>query len=252
MMLLIDIGNTRVKWSRLFPGGTLGEQTASSHGGWTSENWRDALFGGPRVDRVIVASVAGDAVDARLAAAAKLAGARELNFVATLREAAGVRNGYADPAQLGVDRWVAVIGAFALCRSACVVADVGTAATIDLVHGDGRHLGGYIVPGPALMVNSLLRATSDLGDRHASGCGPSPGAGVPDNTRDAIEYGCPLAVATLVDRCVMDAGATLGGAPRLYLTGGAALSVLPNLRSSAEHCPDLVLRGLAVLASTAT
>lgn len=252
MTLLVDIGNTRVKWARLSPDGAVGQQMASIHAGWSCQEWRESLFRGAPVERVIAASVASDATDANLAAAAKLAGVSEVTFVATTREAAGLSNGYADPAQLGVDRWVAVIGAYAYCRGACVVADVGTAATIDVVRGDGQHLGGYIVPGPALMVASLLRSTSDLGGRHAASEGLNSGAGFADNTRDAIERGCRLAVAAFIDRCAADATQSLGKAPSLLLTGGAAVAVLPYLRAPAEHLPDLVLRGLAALAAAAT
>jgi|APFre7841882724_1041349.scaffolds.fasta_scaffold05658_6 type III pantothenate kinase len=252
MTLLVDIGNSRVKWAQLRPDGTLEAQSAAAYAGWSVRDWSDSLFGDRPVGRVLAASVAGDSVDARLLAAAKLAGDAGVRFVATTREAAGVRNGYADPALLGVDRWVAAIGGYAHARGACVVADVGTAATIDVVGADGRHLGGYIVPGPELMVASLLRSTSELGGRHAASCESVSDAGFADNTRDAIEGGCRLALAALVDRCVMDAAVAVGEGPRLLLTGGAAADVLPHLRSPAEHIPDLVLRGLAVLAGKAT
>ncbi len=251
MTLLVDIGNTRVKWARLSRDGAVGAQMASRHAGWSRQDWHDALFGGPPVERVIAVSVAGPSTNANLVAAAKLAGAVDVRFIATTREAAGLRNGYADPAQLGADRWVAAIGAYAYRRGASIVADIGTAATIDVVRADGQHLGGYIVPGPQLMVSSLLHSTSDLGQRHAANDGLDSGAGLADNTRDAIERGCRLAVAALVDRCVREAEQLLGETPRLYLTGGAALEVLPDLRSPAEHMPDLVLRGLAALAATA-
>jgi type III pantothenate kinase len=251
MTLLVDIGNSRVKWARLSPDGRLGKQSASAYAGWSTEEWRDALFAGPKVERVVAASVAGDPANDHLVAAASLAGTDEMKFICVTREAAGVRNGYADTALLGVDRWVAAIGAFARTRGACVVADVGTAATIDVVASDGRHLGGYIVPGPALMVASLLHATSDLGDRHAASGQTSIRVGFADNTRDAIERGCRVAVAALIDRCVADANDSQGEAPSLLVTGGAGASLLPFLGSPAEHCPDLVLRGLAVLASPA-
>jgi len=252
MTLLVDIGNSRVKWACLSSDGTLGGQSASDYSGWSLQDWSEALFGAGDVSRVLAASVADDSVDGLLVAAARRAGAADVTFVETTREAAGVRNGYADPALLGVDRWVAAIGGYAHARGACVVADVGTAATIDVVSADGRHLGGYIVPGPELMVASLLSSTSDLGERHVASGGSIAEAGFADNTRDAIERGCRLAVAALVDRCVMDAAEAVGPGPRLLVTGGAAAAVLPHLGSPAEHLPDLVLRGLAVLAGKTT
>jgi type III pantothenate kinase len=244
-MLLVDVGNTRVKWARL-DGDTLGPQSAAAHAGWSAGDWHAALFAGAPVGAVLAGSVAGEAVNADLEAATRGATGRGVRFVASSPEAAGVRNGYADPTLLGVDRWLAVIGACALIRGARVVVDIGTAATVDLVDADGRHRGGYIVPGPTLMSRSLRRSTADLAQRHAAS-GPTSSAGGPaDNTRDAIERGACLAVAALVDRCVADA-TVAGGRPGLVLTGGDAVELLPWLRTPAEVVPDLVLRGLREL-----
>jgi type III pantothenate kinase len=97
------------------------------------------------------------------------------------------------------------------------------------------------------MVRLLLRSTSDLAPRHAAGGATAQPTGFADNTRDAIERGCRLALAALIERCHADAAAA-GGPPRLLVTGGAAPEVLPYLRIDAEHVPDLVLRGLRELA----
>jgi type III pantothenate kinase len=247
MTLLVDIGNSRVKWARLGDDGP-GEQSAAEYADWSATDWRAALFAGAPVERVLAASVAGESAGAALDAAARLATGQPARFVATTRAAGGVRNGYSDPGLLGVDRWLAVVGAYARVRGACVVADIGTAATIDVVAADGRHRGGYIVPGPRLMVGSLLRSTRELAPRHASSGASSTDAVFADNTRDAIERGCRLTLAALIDRSVADAGRDSVERPRLLLTGGAAPEVLPHLRSTVEHLPDLVLRGLAVVA----
>jgi type III pantothenate kinase len=249
MILLVDIGNSRVKWARLGAGG-LGQQSAASYGGWTEVDWRTALFPGDRVEQVLAASVAGPAAAAMLDAAARAATGRPARFVTTTRAAAGVLNGYADPGLLGVDRWLAVIGSYARVRGGCVVADIGTAATVDVVSRDGRHLGGYIVPGQRLMVASLLGSTGDLATRHAASGAAGSDAGFADNTREAMERGCRLALAALIDRSVVEAERSLGERCRLLVTGGGAAEVLPDLRGTAEHVPDLVLRGLAELVGT--
>jgi type III pantothenate kinase len=249
MTLLVDIGNSRVKWARLEAGGP-GAQSAAAYAGWSAEDWRAALFAGAPVGRVVASSVAGESADAALDAATRVVTGHPVRFVATTRAAGGVRNGYSDPGLLGVDRWLAAIGAYARVSGSCVVADIGTAATIDVVAADGRHLGGYIVPGPQLMVASLHRSTSDLASHHASSGAARANSGFADNTRDAIERGCRLALAALVDRSVADAERATGDRPRLVVTGGAASEVLPQLLSAFEHLPDLVLRGLAVLADS--
>ena len=245
-VLLVDVGNSRVKWAHC-ERGVPGAQQAAEHAAWTVDDWRAALFAGAPVERVVAASVAGGASLAALDAAARIATGCGVERVTTQREAAGVVNGYADPGLLGVDRWLAVIGAWQAVRGACVVADIGTAATVDVVARDGRHCGGYIVPGPRLMVASLLHGTSDLASFHATS---PPGAGptFADNTRDAIERGCRIALAAWVDRCVADAGRLLGTVPQLLLTGGALPEVRPYLEARGETVPDLVLRGLAAVA----
>ena len=120
-------------------------------------------------------------------------------FVESGATAGGVRSAYAEPAKLGVDRWMAMIGARTMDpRTACVVS-IGTAMTIDGLDGAGRHLGGVIVPGPDLMVGSLLRNTSEIARRAEQG---SVGAKLlADNTLGAITQGATHALAALSARC---------------------------------------------------
>lgn len=249
MMLLVDIGNSRVKWATL-DGGRLGEQQAAAHAEWTVDDWRRSLFDAPGIDRVVAASVAGGPSAAALDEAARRATGRPAVFVATSAEAAGVRNAYPDARLLGVDRWLAVIGAYRMVRGPCCVADVGTAATLDGVARDGRHLGGFIVPGPELMMRSLWGGTAALAI-HAATSGAAAGAPFADNTRDAIERGCLLAVAALIDRGVVEMSRQLGVRPTLLVTGGGAAALADRIDTPAEWVPDLVLRGLAVLAAEA-
>jgi type III pantothenate kinase len=247
--LLVDIGNSRVKWARLADG-TLGVQRAAEHAGWLPADWRAALLAEGGVRRVVVASVAGGASLEALDAAVREATGRGIERIITQRSAAGVVNGYADPSLLGVDRWLAAIGAYRRVRGPCVVADIGTAATIDVVDGEGRHRGGFIVPGPRLMVASLLRNTSDLASFRATSP-PGGSAAFADNTRDAIERGCRVALAAWVERCLGDATRLVGATPRLLVTGGACAEVLPSLGVASEQVPDLVLRGLAEVVQSA-
>jgi type III pantothenate kinase len=245
MKLLVDIGNSRVKWATL-DGGRLGEQQAGCHAGWTQDDWQRSLFAVPGIEDVVVASVS-DAPSAALDAAAAVATGRRAIFVTTSAQAAGVRNAYREPRLLGVDRWLAVIAGHASIRGDCCIADVGTAATFDAVTASGEHLGGFIVPGPGLMVRSLHGGTADLAG-HSAASGEAGSAPLADNTRDAIERGCRLAVAALIDRGLADVESRLGTRAVLLLTGGGAPAVAPLLRSRATLVPDLVLRGIAVLA----
>jgi type III pantothenate kinase len=246
MILLVDIGNSRLKYACL-AGGQLGAQHAVEYLAWTAEDWQRQLFDGNAVERVLAGTVAGAASETALRRAAAAADVTMVEFVHSTAMAAGVRNGYRDPAQLGVDRWLALIAAHSRWSGPCCVVDVGTAATIDALAADGSHLGGFIVPGPDLMVRSLLQGTSELATRAAR---QAAGAGdfYADNTREAIGRGCVLALAGLVERAAGELEERVGAAPRLLVTGGAGEALLPWVRRTAQLVPDLVLRGLAVLA----
>ena len=248
MILLVDVGNTRVKWATL-AGGRQSPQRAAAYAQWSAAEWQRELFGGARVEHVVATTVAGSDSRVTLEAAARQAGTTNVVFVTSTAVMAGVRNAYPEPSLLGVDRWVAVIGAYHLAHGACCVVDVGTAATIDTVDASGQHLGGFIVPGPQMMVRSLHAGTSNL----AACTAASPAGGTDlfaDNTRDAIERGCRIAVAALVDRTHAELAQRTQSMPRLFCTGGGASEVLPYIRASSETVPDLVLRGLARIAET--
>jgi type III pantothenate kinase len=245
MILLIDIGNSRVKWAT-FNEGKLGVQGAAAHGSWGEADWRREIERSGAA-RVLAASVASAEQNALLTMACQRSIGRPPEFVIATSAAAGVRNGYSNPAQLGVDRWLAVIGAFNRYAAACCVVDVGTAMTIDAVDGTGQHLGGFIVPGPGLMVDCLLTETSELADRWSWDSAPDP-AHFPRNTRDAIEHGCLRALAGLVETARRQIEVQSSQAPRLVLTGGAAPVLVPWLPQPIDFVGDLVLRGLACLA----
>jgi type III pantothenate kinase len=153
---------------------------------------------------------------------------------------------------LGVDRFLSVIAAHHLFegRAVCVVG-VGTAMTIDLLGADGRHWGGAIIPAPNLMVDTLLKNTNGI-RRRAQGGTPDARALFGRSTRAAIVEGARYAAAATIDRAVAEGRKLVGRAPVLVLTGGEAPSVKPLIRSRSQSVPDLVLRGLAVLAQERT
>jgi type III pantothenate kinase len=245
-ILLVDIGNTRVKWARVV-NGRLTRQRAAAYGGWRAENFATTVFGRARgIERVIVASVAEKYVDDYLTAAARRMSGLVPQFVTTSRHLGRVTTAYAQPWRLGVDRLVAIIGAHALVprRAVCVI-DAGTAMTIDLVTARGRHVGGAIVPGPQLMVESLLRSTSGILKR--AGMKSADRGLFARTTGSAIERGARYTAAAVVDRAVFEARAALGATPRVLLTGGAAPAIHALIRSTHSNVSDLVLRGLAVL-----
>jgi type III pantothenate kinase len=249
MILLVDLGNTRVKWAWL-EGGARSPSQAAAWAAWSTSDWRSHLFAQRRPERVVACSVAPAVAITALRESARHHGV-EVELLVPQRQVAGVVNGYDQPAQLGADRWAAVIGAWHDRAVDCCIVNVGTALTIDVVTRAGRHLGGLIVPGPDLMVDALHGRTGDLARRSAD----SPArtrAPLATDTRSAIENGCELALAALIDRECARLTRELGHAPRLLLSGGGAERIRPWLATPAEPAPDLVLRGLAVIATRST
>jgi type III pantothenate kinase len=248
MALLIDIGNTRIKWAR-FEQGKLQPQAAEPHVDWSAQTFLETvLHPGLRDDRVLVSNVSGPRMADIVRSAVAQTWQVEPEFVTSSATAGGVRNAYRQPQQLGVDRWLAIIGAHALEHGSVCVVSVGTALTIDGVTADGRHLGGVIVPGPDLMLSSLLRNTSDIAQRAQHGTASN--ALFADNTLGAIQQGAEHALAALVERAVGVMRHALQETPMVLMTGGASACVEKSLGLPYRAAPDLVLRGLAVLATS--
>ncbi len=209
---------------------------------------RRLLRSAPPPAHVWVASVAAPRVNRALARAARRAGV-PVTFVAVPRRGGGVRVAYPEPWRLGVDRFVAAVGAHELIPHAplCVVG-VGTALTVDLIGADGRHRGGVIVPGPALMVETLFDRTHGIHRRAQGGSKPRRGRGLfARSTRAGVMQGARYAAAGLIDRAVEEGAKLLGRRPLVVLSGGGATHVRPLLKSRCRHAPNLVLRGLATL-----
>ncbi len=160
----------------------------------------------------------------------------------TTAQAAGVRCGYHEPATMGVDRWLAVIAAFHHVGGACVVVDLGSAITLDVVDGDGVHQGGYIVPGLRLMRESLRVGTNDVKVSASAMSAVTLGR----STTDAVNHGALRMVKSLVEAVATE---MLLSPENIVLTGGDAALLQKVLAGEGEvTCiPDLVLDGLALV-----
>lgn len=242
MILLIDAGNTRIKWALLEQGAALGAWNASGavrHADIAQlpAAW-SASLGGRAITRALLSNVAGSALRARLQLilpAALPAGA--VTWFASVAQLAGVTNGYRTPSQLGCDRFAAAIAAHALAPGhAVIVANCGTATTIDAITPDGVFLGGMILPGLNLMSAALARNTAQLPQVSA---GPRHGAGFADNTDDAIASGCLAAQAGAIERAYAQ-----HGAEACLVTGGAAPYIAPALKVPHRLVDNMVLIGL--------
>jgi len=227
---LFDFGNTRLKCAPLRRGGGAGDVHALA-----PDDFGDL----PQGDVAYLASVAPEASRVALVEALE----QRFHRIAIARTTAtfdGLRIAYAHPHKLGVDRFLAMVGA----RDAwpALIVGVGTALTLDLVDHEGRHRGGRIAPSPTLMREALHARAAQLP--------PSGGAYVEfaEDTEDALASGCEGAAVALIERSTHEAERMLGVRPRVLLHGGGA-DALRAFVPHVEAHPSLVLDGLAHWAS---
>ena len=248
MILVIDVGNTRLKWAWLTTTG-LSEQQAVVHRDTKPALWTAALFDpAQKPDRVLVSNVAGEQMAKNLSSLTKKIYGVKIEFVTATRQFLELTNGYLDPSLLGADRWLAVIGAWTKARTALCVVDAGTAVKVDSVDAHGQHLGGLIVPGIHMMREALLRKTGDIA-RAVEQSTPSMAGVLANNTIGAVSRGAVFALAGMADRAAEIIEQSTGIKPQLFITGGDAGMITGTMRARGEIVPDLVLRGLAVIAA---
>jgi type III pantothenate kinase len=238
MLLLVDAGNTRVKWAIAAEGAAPGEwiaQGAVLHA--QLDRLRPAWIG-YAVQRAIVSNVAGAAMRAELETLLPVADAE---WFVSQPALAGLSNAYRNPGQLGSDRFAAALGARILAPGkGLVVATCGTATTVDAVSADGVFLGGMILPGLGLMLGSLARGTAQLPQVAVDDAPPT----FADNTHDAILSGCLSAQAGAIERACAAHGADL-----CIVSGGAASHIAPLLSVRHRMLDNVVLVGLHAAAS---
>lgn len=242
MILLLDIGNTRIKWARL-EGDRLGAQEAEVHLEADLDPVLERVFDGPAPARVFASNVAGPLMAAALREVCETRYNLRPEFLVPAPEACGVKNGYKDPTRLGADRWAAVLGAYHRHGGPACVLDAGTAITMDAVDAEGRHLGGLIAPGPQTMRRALAGATASLRDDGEGEFGL-----LCRETRSAIGSGGWHTAAGFLERMHQLVGKELGPKTKFLLTGGDAERLAELVPGAFTLVPALVLQGLAVVA----
>ncbi|MEW6646394.1 MAG: type III pantothenate kinase [Pseudomonadota bacterium] len=247
MILLLDIGNTRIKWGclaegRFAPGTPVMHRDRDVDSIW-SELWRDL----PSPQRVVVACVAGESLRIGLTAWCVSHWGVQPEYRVATEQACGVKNAYRVPAQLGVDRWLGMIGARQLPAAnglpLCVVG-CGTALTIDVLTSSGMHLGGWIAPGVSLMRQQLERGTAifAVGITH-----PPEHGGFGLDSMSAVSAGTAQAAAGMVAQALSLARNRHGISPVCVATGGDAGIIQALLPGPVQMVPELVLSGLVAL-----
>ena len=235
MNLLIDMGNTRLKW-----GGAKGGQIMtgrSLHNVRINryeliELWKDIA----RPRRIAVSCVSANRLlELVQSVAFELWPDVDIVVVKSQAQAFGVTNAYQQPEKLGVDRWLSLVAVWQQYQAPACIADCGTAITVDLIDAEGRHQGGLISPGLTLMKESLGQGTEALSVSDASYV-----IGLADSTDAGIYSGTLMAAIGLIEHVLAKQPAGM----RLILTGGDAELIAGQLDVASTVDPDLVLRGL--------
>lgn len=251
--LLVDIGNSRIKWG-LLPSDSTRFSGQTSAVNWTLENLTDILethWGtiDESIQRITVANVAGDEVQKQVTAWCNNQWQLAPQFVSTTAEFGTVKNGYQDYHELGVDRWLAVVAANHLFpQQALVIIDCGTAITIDTVLPDGQHRAGPIIAGRKMAIDALTHNTA-FANKLQGVENPSTEVFV-SNTKNAVLSGANFATAKALDAIIEQIRQKLSENRleqpiKLIATGGALSEIMPLTSVTNYDCePDLVMQGL--------
>ena len=229
--LLIDAGNTRMKWALVLDGqwqshdsADYADLSALSRALSPGIECTIASVAGTEHEHQIKALLAKHDIESRWLTA-------EAQFL-------DVKNAYANPKQLGVDRWMGLIAARQRTRASTLVVSLGTAMTVDALSADGVFLGGLIIPGRAMMQKSLQQGTAHVaevdGAWHA----------FPQTTADAVQSGIVAAMCGAIQMQHARLAKQSDCMPQCVLTGGDAGMLLPHLDLPVEHVPFLVLEGI--------
>lgn len=235
--MLIDAGNTRIKWRVLSAGRVTGEGVVPlADVAALADAWRDR-----RPCDAFISCVAAPALCTRLSDICKRLGA-QVRQVTAVQHAHGVTNRYHAAESLGPDRYAALVAVTRAGWGDCIVVCAGTAMTVDALTRDGEFLGGCIVPGRDLMRTALAGGTARVAVAEAQ-----PTAW-PRDTASAVATGIHLAQLGVVLALRRQLRAHVGRAVRIVLAGGAAAEMAPGLPKPLRHCEHLVLEGLAWMA----
>ncbi len=240
--LLLDIGNSRIKWGFWREGGVSGTGVAAA--GECSPDGLIAAWG-ETLERVVASNVRGAAFAATLTACTRNTWNLQPEFITPSRRGFGVTNSYRDAEKLGADRWAALIAAHRLHPGAACIVDCGTAITLDTLDAEGKHLGGLILPGLTTMRKALGSQTAALPmalEQQILELTP-----LTQDTRQAITQGTLYATVAAIERARADLS-SLFAIQSWLITGGDAGQFIPLLSVTFRHEPDLVLQGLAIIA----
>jgi type III pantothenate kinase len=248
---MIDMGNSAIKWAYLRQNVLSPQQRIVYNDhleAMLTQTWLplEKPSGG-----IWVSNVAGPQKSAVLTQWVKKNWDLSPNFVESAYSECGVKNGYTNPKQLGIDRWLALIGAYNMPfnpqdhfkNSLICVMDCGTAVTLDVLAGNGQHQGGVIMPGVNSLYQSLFKNTHALPQLDQALPLISDNSFLGHETHTGIILGSLYAITGLLEHTINRLEKT-GNQVILILTGFDAPQLFSLLQRPYQYIPDLVLRGL--------
>ncbi len=252
MLLVVDVGNTQTHF------GVYPDHDAEIHQHWrfatVRESTRDELGAALSnllalrglelgdIDRSIVSSTVPQLSEEWTEMARRYLEHEMLLVGPTLRTGMPIRTD--NPREVGADRLVNSVAAFARFGGGCIVVDFGTAITYDVVSDSGEYLGGIITPGAEISLDALYERAAKLPKVEIA----EPRALIGKSTVDAIRSGIAYGFAGQVEGIVRRLRAQLGADTPTIATGGLARAVVPFVREMIDEVDDLLtLTGLRLI-----
>ena len=242
MKLLIDIGNSRLKWATLNNHRIIAAQPVL-HDQFIEEDllrlWREMK----PPDHIAISNVSSaEKTDYFKKLTSKLWPSIEVIVARSQAEAFGVTNAYSDPEKLGVDRWLLLLALRNNYELPAIVVDCGTAMTLDVLDDEGVHQGGLIAPGLILMKKSLNQKT-----HHLQFSDQIFQIGLSTSTDAAIYSGTLYSAIGLIELIKSKLNNITGMNYSLVLSGGDAQIIAKHLSIPSFIEPNMVLQGLSIL-----
>lgn len=246
MILLIDLGNTRIKWAELSQGQILFGGAKAHKKQNLSELMPEMWSHLSKPESIWVANVAGDSFSSEMQQWFEKNWNMQAHFVNSSSHYADVKNTYQHAEKLGVDRWLNLIAAREQIKEPVCIVDCGSFLTIDIMDETGQHQGGYITSGLDMMYAALSyysqgRLTVTI-EQHENL------AGLGTSTRECIVKGCCQMLVAFINRVTAQTAEKFGDKTQFIITGGDTALLMPFLTQAYHQRPALVFEGLALLA----
>jgi type III pantothenate kinase len=229
VIVLIDIGNSRTKYVQL-----INEQLSATSQ-LDNKDFNSAYFSRyfKQADKIIVANVSQAALTIELESWCEVQ-AIAFTQVHSEQQKNALVSAYQKPTQLGIDRWLALLGSTHLYPSKCVlIIDAGTATTVDLVSSSGQHQGGWILAGIKALFNSILSHSTLVHAKSQT----TPNLAFGNNTTDNVNNACWAATLGMVNQAITQAQ-KIGSIDKIILTGGNGKALTALLVAEVNQVTD--------------